>query len=127
VPNDDEMLRVLCVEDNPEFRRILKLALERYGFDVITACHGRDALTQYEAHQGQFAAIISDNDMPEMNGLELIRSVRQMGYAGRVVVMSGRLGVEDLRAYQPLQISGFFSKPFNVSMLATLLQGNPID
>jgi CheY-like chemotaxis protein len=120
-PQDDSLFRVLCVEDNPTFQHMLKLALGRYGLEVITASHGVDALMQYKAHSGQFASIISDNDLPHMNGLEFVRAVREMGYKGRIVIMSGRLTVEELHAYEPHGISGFFSKPFEVGVLAALL------
>lgn len=100
------------------------MGLGMYGFEVITACHGIDALMQYKAHSGNFSAIVSDNDMPHMNGLEFVRSVREIGYKGRIVIISGRLKTEDLQAYQKHAISGFFHKPFEMSLLATmLLQG----
>jgi CheY-like chemotaxis protein len=120
----DTLFRILCVEDNPMFQRILTIALGTYGFEVITASNGIDALKQYNANKGQFGAIISDNEMPQMGGLEFISSVRKMGYKGRIVVMSGNLKLENLRAYQDCEISGFFTKPFNTSLLANmLLQG----
>jgi CheY-like chemotaxis protein len=120
-PSDDSLSRVLCVEDEPAFQQMLKLALARYGLEVVTASDGVDAMMQYKAHNGQFACLISDNDLPQMNGLEFVRAVRQMGYRGRIVIMSGRLTVQELHAYEPLGISGFFSKPFEVGMLAALL------
>jgi CheY-like chemotaxis protein len=55
--------RLLCVEDNPMFQQMLKIALGIYGFEVITASHGIDALMQYKAHGGQFGAIVSDHDL----------------------------------------------------------------
>ncbi len=119
-PNDP-FFRVLCVEDNPMFQQMLKLALGTYGLEVITASHGVDALMQYKAHDGQFGSIVSDNDMPEMNGLAFVRSVREMGYKGRIVVMSGRLTVEELKEYETHAISGFFHKPFEISLVATML------
>ncbi len=107
------------------FQQMLKIALGIYGFEVITASHGVDALMQYKVHEGQFGAIVSDHDMPQMNGLAFACSVRKMGYKGRIVVMSGRLTVEELKEYEPHTISGFFHKPFEVALLATmLLQGN---
>jgi CheY-like chemotaxis protein len=118
---DDPFFRVLCAEDNPMFQQMLKIALGSYGFDVITASHGVDALMQYKTYDGQFGSIISDNDMPEMNGVALVRSVREMGYKGRIVIMSGRLTAEELKEYEPHAISGFFHKPFDVGMLAALL------
>jgi two-component system response regulator YesN len=119
--SDDPFFRVLCVEDNATFQQMLRLVLGRYGFEVITAADGIDALIQFKAREGRFGSIISDHDMPEMNGLQFVRSVREMGFTGRIVIMSGRLSVEDLYAYEPHTISGFFSKPFDVGMLAAML------
>ena len=69
----------------------LKMGLGAYGFEVITASHGIDALMQYKAYAGDFSAIVTDNDMPQMNGLELVCFVRKIGFKGRIVVMSGHL------------------------------------
>ena len=118
---DDPFFRILCVEDNPLLHMPLKIGLGAYGFEVITASHGIDALMQYKAHSGDFSAIVTDNDMPHMNGLEFVRAVREIGFKGRIVVMSGNLKAEDLRAYQDYAISGFFHKPFEISLLATML------
>jgi CheY-like chemotaxis protein len=116
-----DSLRLLCVDDDPMFQRMLKIALGKYGFEVITASHGVEALMQYKIHDGQFANVISDHSVPEMNGLEFIRAVRERGYKGRIIVMSGRLTFQELQAYEPLAINGFFHKPFDVSMLAAML------
>jgi CheY-like chemotaxis protein len=118
---DDPFFRILCVEDNLTFQQMLKIALGIYGFEVITASHGVDALMQYKAFQGKFGAILSDHDMPRMNGSAFVRSVREMGYKGRIILMSGRLTVEELREYEPHVISGFFYKPFEVALLAAML------
>ena len=85
------------------------------------ACNGFEALTQFQTHLGEFSAILTDNEMPHMNGLEFIRSVREIGYKGRIVVMSGNFKPKDLMAYQTHAISGFFHKPFDIGLLATML------
>ena len=121
----DPFFRVLCVEDNPMLQRMLKIALGVYGFEVVTASQGIDALMQYKNHVGQFGSIVSDHDMPEMDGVAFVKSIRELDYKGKIVIMSGRLSVEELRAYEPYAISGFFHKPFEVSLLAAmLLQGD---
>ena len=100
---------------------ILTQKLEPYGFEIVTASDGLEALKQYRAHSGNFSAIVTDNDMPHMNGLEFVRSAREMGFKGRIVVMSGRLKTDRLRAYQDYAVSGFFHKPFETSLLAAML------
>jgi two-component system cell cycle sensor histidine kinase/response regulator CckA len=118
---DDPFFRILCVEDNTVLQGVWKMALKRYGFEVIMASDGIDALTQYKAHGGNFGAILTDNDMPRMNGRELVRSLREMDFNGRIVVMSGHFKSEDLRAYQAHGIIGFFHKPSEIELLATML------
>jgi CheY-like chemotaxis protein len=121
VSKDTPFFRILCVEDNPVLQGVWKIALERYGFEVVTASDGIDALTQYKAHGGDFGAILTDNDMPRMNGRELVRSLREIGFKGRIVVMSGNFKPGDLRAYHDHAVSGFFHKPFETDLLATML------
>lgn len=111
----------MCVDDNVQMLTALQIGLGLYGFEIITASHGIDALMQYKAHSGNFSAIVTDNDMPHMNGLEFVRSVREIGFKGRIVVISGHLKAERLQAYQDYAISGFFHKPFETSLLATML------
>lgn len=109
---DDSFFRVLYVDDNSLLHQPMKMGLGAYGFEVMTACHGIDALMQFKMHKGRFGTVITDHDMPQMNGLELARCLRNLGYAGRIVVVSGRLRVEDLHAYQEFAITGFLHKPF---------------
>jgi CheY-like chemotaxis protein len=113
--------RVLCVEDNSQLLETFKAALEHDGFEVITACHGLDALRQFKAHLGKFDAIVTDNEMPQMNGFEFLRSVRKEGFKGHIYVMSGNFKEGELEAYSSLEISGSFQKPFNIKLLSTSL------
>ena len=113
--------RILLVDDNPMLLQTLGVGFTAHDFEVVTASHGIDALMQFQAHDGNFAAILTDNDMPNMNGSAFVKSVRALGYRGRVLVMSGRLTGSDCRAYQDLEVSGFLSKPFEISMVATML------
>ena len=103
------------------FLKVLVLGLEAYNFEVVSAIHGDDALAKFHSSSGKFDAVLTDHDMPGMNGLQFVRSLRALGFGGRVVVMSGRLTVSDCRVYHDFAVSGFFQKPFSVSMVAELL------
>jgi CheY-like chemotaxis protein len=99
----------------------MKLGLEHYGFEVVTACNGAEALLQFKAHSGKFDAILTDNEMPQMNGLEFVRSIFHEGFKGRIVVMSGNFKPEELQAYQSYPISSFVHKPLDlISIIAAL-------
>ena len=109
------------MEDNAQLRGTLKTALELNGLEVITASNGVDALKQYATHFGDFSVILTDNEMPQMNGLEFVRSVREIGFKNRIFVMSGNLDAKGVMAYQQHVISGFFYKPFDIKLLAKML------
>ncbi len=113
--------RILVVDDEPALLGVLKTGLIRWGYEVLTACQGVDAMIQLRANEGKISAIVTDVDMPRMGGLEFIRAVREAGFKGRIVIMSGRLVTDELKAFQDCRGSGFCSKPFDISLLATML------
>jgi DNA-binding response OmpR family regulator len=119
-PSDDPFFRILCVDDDSLPQQALITGLANYGFEVVTASPGFDAMMQFKTHQGRFGAIVVGH-APQTNGSEFARSVRDMGYEGRIIVMASRLTAEELHAYEPHAISGFFSKPFDPAMLAAML------
>lgn len=66
--------RILVVDDNADFRKILKTILEGRGYFVEEAGDGAEALTMIDADKFQMAIV--DLDMPKMNGLEFSRRVK---------------------------------------------------
>ena len=64
-------LRVLIAEDSITSRTLLKNILQASGFEVATAVDGADALSQLKV--GHFDLVVSDVEMPRMNGFELTR------------------------------------------------------
>jgi two-component system chemotaxis response regulator CheY len=117
----DPFFRILCVEDDPTMLQMLALGFRRYGFEVITASHGLDAIKQFHAHAGNFAAVLTENNMPKMDGVGFVRFIRALDFKGRVLVMSGCWSISDCRAYQEYKVSGFLSKPFEISTVAAML------
>jgi len=67
-------LRILIVDDQELSLDVLRFALEHEGHEVQTACNGHEALATLA--RGEHHLVISDWEMPEMNGLELCRSIR---------------------------------------------------
>ena len=83
------MRSVLIVDDETPSRELIKMSLDwrAFGFDPIyEAKNGREALTLYEAHRPSL--IITDIQMPVMDGLELIRAVRAISPSQPVVILS---------------------------------------
>ena len=67
--------RVLVVDDNVAHRAVARINLQRAGFDVVVESNGRDGWRALE--QQPIDMVVSDQLMPEMTGLELLRRMRQ--------------------------------------------------
>jgi two-component system, chemotaxis family, chemotaxis protein CheY len=108
--------KALIVDDNIALARVTQFALTRVGFETRLAANGRIALEKAIAEQ--FDIVISDQQMPEMTGLEFIRQLRtQPGYASVPVILLTAKGLElELpRIQQELGIEAVFPKPFSPS------------
>lgn len=70
---------ILIVDDAASIRQVVSMALKGAGYDVIDACDGRDALNKLNGLNGQkINLIITDVNMPNMDGITLIKEVKQL-------------------------------------------------
>jgi EAL domain-containing protein (putative c-di-GMP-specific phosphodiesterase class I) len=84
---NDDALRLLLVDDDPAVIRAYASALSRYGADVTTAANGKEATLRVK--EGSFDVIVSDISMPEMTGIEFLKSVRAEDLDVPVILMTG--------------------------------------
>jgi CheY-like chemotaxis protein len=114
---------VLVADDDPVARMILSRQLENLGAQVVTANDGRAAL---DAATGQsFDVLFIDRSMPELNGLEVARSVRAghtpaTSRSVALVAVSGD-GEEQLPVYLAAGFDDLITKPANATRLAEVL------
>ncbi len=84
-----DVIRVLCVDDEPELLKIAKLFLERDGvFVVNTLPSATEAMEQLNTNQ--YDAIVADYAMPEMDGIAFLRALKAMGNTTPVIIFTGR-------------------------------------
>jgi PAS domain S-box-containing protein len=82
-------IRVLHVEDDPDFAEITELKLDEHGdFDLAVETDPTDALERFET--GEFDCLLSDYDMPRLDGLELLDAVRDQYPAVPFVLFTGK-------------------------------------
>ena len=81
--------RVLLVEDDDAVRSATRRVLESAGFVIVEARNGRDALARFFAPGASIDIVLSDVAMPEMNGRELARVLRDRGSAVPIILASG--------------------------------------
>jgi CheY-like chemotaxis protein len=94
------MLRLLVVEDSATQAIVLRQRLMRSGFEVRLAHNGREALTEIERERPTL--VLTDLDMPVMNGLELVEELRRRNYGVPVILLTAQgseeVAVRALRA-----------------------------
>lgn len=80
-------MRALIVDDSRPIRRIEGEILKELGFETADACHGKEALERLHADSLPDVVLV-DWNMPEMDGIELIKAIRQDArYSGMIVLM----------------------------------------
>lgn len=111
--------RLLVADDNDAVRQVARRALNRAGYDVVTAADGLEALKLFQTHSGEVDAVLLDMTMPNMNGEETCRQLRQLDPTIPIVMMSGYNEQEVIRKLSGRGLAGFLQKPF---MPASLVQ-----
>ncbi len=120
------MKNVLVVEDDPITRKILCATIEKYGFSTITAVYGSDALFQLK--ERDFHAIILDLKLPDMNGLEILRHIRNSPSHSSLAAIIVTENNDKLEAVLGLEMGAddYITKPFHqrelIARLNTVLR-----
>ena len=96
---------------------MVAMALEREGFSVLTATSGSEALQIARSCPGGVDLVLSDIDMPEMDGASLVQQLRAESPGLPVILMSGTCDLAALRVSKPAR---FLSKPFSMTELAKM-------
>lgn len=131
-PNPDERLQfaaelggtetILLVDDNTMFRELATLALRSYGYTVIDAADGEEALVAIGRHLAPIHLVVTDVVMPNLDGHALVEALRGWYPTIRVLFMSGyardEAGVRDAIDHA----TGFLVKPFHVNQLVAAMR-----
>ncbi len=113
-------IRILLVDDEEDIRDVLGIALADMGYEVLTAENGRAALEIFG--QKRPPIVLTDIKMPAMDGIELLRRIKQADPETEVVMITGHgdmdLAVKSLK----YEASDFITKPINVDALEIALK-----
>lgn len=106
-------MKILIADDDDLALRILRRYLEQWGHEVTHALDGQEAWALFEQHE--FPMVISDWMMPRMDGLELIRRIRndERGRYVYTILITARSDKEDLVHGMEAGADDFVSKPFD--------------
>ena len=110
------MPRILVIDDDASIRTLLRFVLEEEGYDVVEAANGAEGLQQYEAAPA--ALVITDLQMPVMDGLELLRALQRVVSTPALIAISGD---QDTLTYARRFTPYTFAKPLPLrQVLATV-------
>lgn len=110
---------VLVVEDEEPVRVVTQRTLESFGYTVLTATDGADAIAQYAQHRARIALVLTDVMMPIMDGGSMIEVLARMDPTVRVVAVSG---LQDNGHLLRGPVKQFLAKPFTAQMLLEALR-----
>jgi CheY-like chemotaxis protein len=112
---------ILVVDDEAAIREIAKGTLESYGYRVLTAADGTEAVALYAEHRDEIALVLTDMGMPHMDGVATIRVLQKMNPNVKIIATSGLKSEGKIAEAAALGISTFIAKPYTADKLLNAL------
>ncbi|MFN7948238.1 MAG: sigma-54 dependent transcriptional regulator [Blastocatellia bacterium] len=106
------MARLLVADDERSMRELLELVFKREGHQVTSVSNGREALAALA--QGSCDLIVTDVKMPDLNGIELLKAVREQAPDTMVIMMTAFATINSAREAFKLGADDFIQKPFDI-------------
>jgi CheY-like chemotaxis protein len=113
---------ILLVDDEKAVRDVMRRVLEAHGYRVLTAVEGAEAVGLYVQHRAEIAVVVTDMMMPGMDGPSLVRVLRHLEPAVRIVGISGVGERSSIKNLEALALAAFIDKPFTRDRLLATLQ-----
>ncbi len=106
--------RILVVDDDDDFRQLLADVFAQAGYEVVSKNNAHHALETFE--ESDFDAVVTDHNMPEMTGEELVQSIRSSSPQIPIILVSGYLNQDLIQNLKNINTE-IFHKPLNVISL----------
>ncbi|MEM7316099.1 MAG: response regulator, partial [Planctomycetota bacterium] len=87
IPDRNDL--ILVADDQDHVREVLCRTFRRQNYSVLEATNGKEALRIATEYLSDLTTIILDIDMPELDGLAVLRELRELGYDNRIVLVTG--------------------------------------
>lgn len=111
--------RILVVDDHPDSRLIMVMALERWGYEVVEARDGKEAMAQIGS--ADFDLVVIDIAMPLLSGREVARSMKSNPRTNHIPLLAVTAldTYENRKGCSEAGVNDFLSKPFSMTDLKT--------
>lgn len=114
-------LRILHVEDSPISREVVRMILGREGHSVMCADDGLVGVQILATSAENIDVVITDHDMPGVNGIGVVEYLRKIGFPGGVLVHSGTFDAALIADYEKRGVRHFLPKPTHASELIAVI------
>jgi DNA-binding NtrC family response regulator len=111
--------RVMILDDEPIVCERLRSTLERAQLDIETFTDPREALQRFS--EKKFQVLITDLKMKELDGIEILKRVKEVSPETRVIIITGFATVEKAKEALRIGAYDFIAKPFKLSQLRDLV------
>jgi len=113
-------IRILVVDDNVEIADTVKEFLSNLGYSVTAVYDGREALARFQ--EGDFQLVITDLKMPEIDGIELLETIKKIDNKVAVIVVTGYGTIESAIKAIKGGAYDFFEKPLQMEELRIIVE-----
>lgn len=112
---------VLLIDDEEIVRNVATAMLENFGYTVLTAEDGVQGVEVYRQHRDEIDLVLLDMTMPNMNGQDCFRALKQINPEVCVILSSGYNEQEAISAFVGQGLAGFIQKPYKLNQLGEKL------
>lgn len=122
IPLSGEGRLVLIVDDEAAIREVCRTVLEAFGYEVVVARDGTEGVAQVTRHGNRIHLVLTDVQMPHMDGVTFVRTLRHLWPKLVVAVMTGRNEAALATELKELGVAAILEKPYNRHQLMGLLR-----
>ncbi|EKD26808.1 MAG: response regulator receiver protein [uncultured bacterium] len=106
---------ILVVDDEPSMLDLLKKIFEDEGYNVVTASNAYEAIKA--THKNNFYVIYLDLNMPDTNGVELCRKIREKNQFAWITAITGARSLFEINECREAGFDDYYTKPFDIEVI----------
>ena len=118
---------ILVVDDEIPIQVITSATLEMYGYRVMTASDGVEAIALYAQHKQEIGVVLMDMMMPNLDSITLVRALRKFNPDVQIIAMSGLATSEVVAQTMEEGVKAFLPKPFTATELVNTISNSKVD